>query len=110
MCRALKVICAAPDPEALLRLKRASTSSEWELVGGATSTEELLRQLRADGADVAVVDRALAGAVREAKGALPILRAVVVGDGPVEDADAHAATLDDVRPAIRSLPRRGPVR
>ena len=45
MCRALKIMCAAPDPDSLRILKGATVSVSWELVGGATTAEQLVKQL-----------------------------------------------------------------
>ena len=36
MCRALLVVCVAPDRDSLLELKRASVGTDWELTPGAT--------------------------------------------------------------------------
>ena len=58
MCRALRVLCVAAGSERLSALKRAAVSSSWELVGGATSVEEAIRQLERR-PDVIVLDSAL---------------------------------------------------
>ena len=56
MCRAMKILCAAPDAESLRALKAAAVSATWELVGGAATSEELVRQLDDHAPDVVVVD------------------------------------------------------
>jgi hypothetical protein len=109
MCRALKVLCAAADAEGLARMKRAAMSVEWELVGGATSVEELSRQAELHRPDVIVVDAALGPAVvGAALAALPEARLVSVGSLP--GAHAVASSLEDLRDAVLSAPRpSGPV-
>ena len=59
MCRALKVLCAAPDLGRLADMKRATVAVNWELVGGATSVAELSDQAETYRPDVIVVDAAL---------------------------------------------------
>ena len=41
MCRALKILCAAPDAESLRALKSATVSASWELVGGASTADRI---------------------------------------------------------------------
>lgn len=116
MCRALKVLCAAPDRERLAGLKMAAASVAWELVGGARSAEELGAQVADRAPDVVVVDSALGepavSAARAAAGERR-LRIVVVGPGDLAGADARApaASTEDVRAAILGMPAPGgPVR
>jgi DNA-binding NarL/FixJ family response regulator len=111
MCRALKVLCAAPDPERLIELKRAVVSVHWELRGGAMSVDELVNQIAVLQPDVVVIDAALgpeaATGVRERR---PEARIVAVG-GPLEGADAFAETAAAVKDAILGVPPvGGPVR
>lgn len=110
MCRALSVLCAAPDRTRLSELKRAAVATEWELTGGATSLEELSAQVADLRPDIVVVDAALGpDAVSRAREAKPGVR--VVGLGAVPQADDQASSLDEVRAAILGLPRPGgPVR
>jgi hypothetical protein len=110
VCRALKLLCAAPGVERLSSLKRASVSAAWELVGGATSVEELGAQMAEWEPDVVVVDAALG------PGSVDAVRAVraharIVSLGAVTGADEVAETLDAVRAAVLGLPSPGgPVR
>jgi hypothetical protein len=109
MCRALKVLCAAPDAERLAELKRATVSVNWELVGGAISVEDLARQARVHHPDVVVVDAALG---RSALAAVVAVRpeARIVTLGQVAGAQAVASSLEDIRDAILDAPRSsGPV-
>jgi DNA-binding NarL/FixJ family response regulator len=110
MCRALKVLCAAPGRGALQALKGAAASVAWELVGGAASASELVKQLDEYAPDVVVVDAALPGVdVRAIRRAAP--RARVIGLGPLEGADGVAASSRGIRDAILGLPPvGGPVR
>ena len=48
VCRALKVLCVAEDDASLEALKRATVSADWELVAGATTEDEAVRQLHAE--------------------------------------------------------------
>jgi hypothetical protein len=110
MCRALTVLCAAPDRTRLGEIKRAAVAQEWELTGGATSVQELGSQVADLGPDVVVIDAALGPqAVAACRGAKTAIRVVSVG--PLSEADKEAASLDEVRGAILGLPRPGgPVR
>lgn len=110
MCRALTVLCAAIERARLIELKRAAVAQEWELIGGATSLEELAAQVADLRPDVVVVEAALgAQAVAVVKQAKPGVR--VVSLGPLPEADEQATSLDEVRAAILGLPRPGgPVR
>ena len=102
MCRVLKILCAAPTPERLAELKRATATVHWELVGGATSVDELASQIEEWNPDVVVLDEGFApDAEARAREVRETLRIVVV-----EGADAEL-----VRQAILGLPQPGgPVR
>jgi len=110
MCRALTVLCAAPGGDALDRLKRAAVSASWELVGGASSSQELLRQLDELAVDVVVVDASLSGVdVAEIRRIHP--RARILSVGGLAGVDGEAADLSSVRDAILGVPPvGGPVR
>lgn len=110
MCRALRVLCAADDPDALARLKRAVVSSSWELVGGAVGIDQLVREASELGPDVVVIF-GLSGAARAVRPTAGRARVVVVGaEGPA-GADATAPSLEEARSAILGIPRPGgPVR
>ncbi len=109
MCRALLVLCVAEDPEALAALKRATVSADWELAPGATSVEEALRQLREGRPHVVVVFGGFDGFVASAREAYPGLR--IVTDRDLPGATVVATSLEEVRGAVKGLPRPGgPVR
>jgi AmiR/NasT family two-component response regulator len=109
MCRAIRVLCAAPGSRRLAEVKRAAVGAEWELVGGAASLAELQAQVEDLEPDVVVVDAGLGekavGAVARAR---PTARIVSLGAAP--GAHEVAASLQEIRAAILSLPRpAGPV-
>jgi len=110
MCRALKVLCAAPDRARLAELKRAAVGVAWELVGGAASLDELPGQLASWRPDVVVLDAALGpGAIGVVDETGRSVRVVSVGELP--GSDAVVGSLDEVRDAILGVPRPGgPVR
>jgi hypothetical protein len=108
MCRALKVLCVAEDPEALAKLKRAAVSAEWELTPGATGPEEAVRQLHEERPHVVVVFGAFERFVRQAIEAYPALRVVADRDGPGDV--TVVGSLDEVRSAVWGRSRPGPVR
>jgi hypothetical protein len=111
MCRALRVLCGAADAGALAALKRAAVSAHWELVGGATSGAELVRQAAEWRPDVVVVEAGLVVDVAGLRAAAPGARIVAVGEAEGLDVDAVAADPGDLRAAILGLPGPGgPVR
>lgn len=109
MCRAVKVLCAAADRERLAEVKRAAVGAEWELVGGASSLEELVAQVVDRRPDVLILDAGLgAESVVQARAVMPTVRIVAIE--PVAGAD-EVTSLHEVRAAILGLPRPGgPVR
>ena len=112
MCRALLVVCVAPDRESLVALKQAAVGTDWELTPGATSVQDAVAQVEDRGAHVLVVSGPagpeVVAAVRER---WPWMRVLAVSDRPVEGANAVVASLDDVRAAVKGLPSPGgPVR
>ncbi len=110
MCRALQVLCAAPDREALLALKRAAVSKEYELTGGATDEADLLKQVEELSPDAVVVDARLAGALERIRALYPSLKLVAVG-AEADAADVWVADAGEARAAVLGLPRPGgPVR
>ena len=109
MCRALKVLCVTSDRQALMDLKRATVSAEWELAPGAITEDDALAQLEAERPDVLVVFgefEALVSRVRESR---PTMRIVWDRDQP--GATAVVERPEEIRDAVRALPRpAGPVR
>ena len=109
MCRAVKVLCLAPDAEALQALKRVSVGAEWELAPGATTTDEALVQLEESPSHILVVSGSFAETVGVIKERYPGLR--VVADFAADGVDVTVDSPDQVRDAILGSPRPGgPVR
>jgi hypothetical protein len=106
VCRALKVLCAAADREALTALKRAAVSKEYELTGGATDEGQLLAQVEELEPDAVVIGSELAGAIERVRALYPSLRLVAVG-AESEAADAWVADPGEVRSAVLGLSRPG---
>ena len=98
MCRALRVLCVAEDTQALSALKRATVSTEWELVAGATDEAEAMRQLHEERPQVVVVFGAFEGFVARALEAYPALR--VVADRDLPGANAVVRETEEVRAAV----------
>ena len=108
MCRALKVLCVAPDHDALVELKRATVSSDWELTAGATTEDAALAQLHEDHPHVAVVFGDFQSFVTLALDAYPALR--VIADRELDGVSVVVTGLDEVRDAVLGRNRPGPVR
>lgn len=109
MCRALKVLCVAANEDALSELKRATVSVDWELAAGATTEEAALAQLREERPHVVVVFGPFERFVAAAREAYPFVRIVADRDQP--GATVVATSLEEVRGAVKGLPRPGgPVR
>lgn len=109
MCRALKVLCAAPDAERLAELKRATVSVSWELVGGVSSLDQVAQQVELHHPDVVVVDAALGpDAVAAVVAVRPEARVVALGS--LEGAHVVTPSLEGIKEAILGAPRpSGPV-
>jgi hypothetical protein len=117
MCRALTVLCAAPDAERLTAIKRAAVGAQWELAGGALGVEELLAQIAERMPHVVVIDGLPPDAAARARATSPTIRILVVSDSaPGIEADADDEQLfrvgrASIREAILGLPAPGgPVR
>jgi hypothetical protein len=105
VCRALRVLCVAPDAATLEGLRRATVSAEWELVPGATSRDDALSRLHEERPHVLVVFGAFPGLVDRALEAYPFLR--VIADRPTPGA-LLVASIEEVRAAVKGS--GGPVR
>ncbi|MEX0991707.1 MAG: hypothetical protein WD004_05490 [Actinomycetota bacterium] len=109
MCRALKVLCVAPDAKALATLKRASVAADWELSPGATTSEEALAQLADGRAHLLVVSGPFGELVKRARAVYPGLR--IVADFDASEVNVTVDSFDEIRGAIKDVPRPGgPVR
>ena len=109
MCRALKVLCVAPDDGSLMALKSATVSAEWELTRGAVDLRGALDQIDTERPHVMVAFgpfEDLVAIVRERFSGMRI-----VTDRDVPGATVVATSLDEVRGVVLGLPRPGgPVR
>jgi len=109
VCRVLKVLCVAEDARSLAALKLAAVSADWELTAGATNERDALAQLHEDRPHVVVAFGPFQGFVRNALDAYPYLR--VIADRDLPGASVVAASLEEVRGAVKGRPRPGgPVR
>ena len=95
----------------MVELKKATVSTNWELVGGASSLAELVEQVESWRPDVVVIDEPLgAEAIQAVRSARERVRIVTVG-ALVEDADENASSLEEIRAAVLGLPKPGgPIR
>jgi hypothetical protein len=105
MCRAIKVMCVAPDEAALAALKRASVGAEWELTPGATDLRSALDQVDVERPHALVVFGPFEQLVALVSERFPGLRIVTDRDTP--GASAVARSADDVRNLLTELPRPG---
>jgi hypothetical protein len=109
MCRALTVLCVAADGTGLTALTMAAVSAEWELAAGATDEATALARIEAERPQVLVAFgpfEALIGVVAER---FPGMR--IVSDRDAPGATVVAASLEEVRDAVKRQPRPGgPVR
>jgi hypothetical protein len=109
MCRALKVLCVASDRQALMDLKRATVSAEWELAPGAIREDDALAQLDTERPDVLVVFGEFEGLVSRVREGRPSMR--IVCDRDLPGATVAVGRPEEIRDAVRVLPRPGgPVR
>ncbi len=109
MCRAIKVLCLAPDAPRLAEVKRAVVAAEWELCRGATDPAEASAQLDAERPLVLVAVGGFESFLTSARERFPALR--IVTDRELPEADAVASALGQLRDVVRAttIPR-GPVR
>jgi hypothetical protein len=109
MCRALKVLCVAPDEASLAALKQATVAAEWELCPGATDLRSALDQIDVERPQFLVVFGPFEGLVALVAERFP--GTLIVTDRDTPGATSVATSLDDVRASLRSEHRPGgPVR
>lgn len=105
MCRALKVLCVATDRDALVALKNAAVSAEWELAPGAINEADAVGQIDAERPHILVAFgpfERLVGLTRER---FPGMRIVTDRDAP--GATVVATSLKEVRGLVKGEPRPG---
>ena len=109
MCRAVKVLCVAPDLDALRTLKNATVSAEWELAPGAVDLRGALDQIDAERPHILVAFGPFEELVALASKRFPGMRVVTDRDTP--GATVVATSMEDVRGLLHGAPRPGgPVR
>jgi hypothetical protein len=105
MCRALKVLCVAPDTESLSRLKASAVSAEWELAPGATTEADAVGQIDVERPHVLVAFGPYERLIAVARERFPGMR--IVADRDTPGANAVATSMDEVRRLVVALPRPG---
>jgi hypothetical protein len=105
MCRAVKVLCVAPEDEVLEALRRATTAAEWELTPGATDETDALGVIDAERPHAMVAFGSYGELVSLVRERFPAMRIVTDRDTP--GTNAVASSRDDVRDLLRALARPG---
>jgi hypothetical protein len=105
VCRAVKVLCVAPDDEALHALRLATTAAEWELTPGATNETDALGLIDAERPHAMVTFGSFERLVSLVRDRFPAMRIVTDRDTP--GTSAVASSRDDVRDLLRSFARPG---
>ena len=109
MCRAVKVLCVAPDEETLRTLRRATVAAEWELTPGATDETDALGVVDTERPHALVAFGDFDRLVTLVRDRFPAMR--IVTDRAVQGASAVVSSEGEVREALRALARTGgPVR
>ena len=107
MCRAVTVICVAPDREQLVALKQMVVAAEWELTAGATDLRSALDQIDVERPHAMVVVGPFEELVAMVAERFPGMR--IVADHEMPGATAVAG-MSDAREALRvQRPPGGPV-
>ncbi|HTG47754.1 MAG TPA: hypothetical protein VK646_08885 [Actinomycetota bacterium] len=105
MCRAVMVLCVAPDRAALDELRRASVSASWELCPGATDLRGALDQIDTERPHMLVAFGPFEELVALVAERFPGMRIVTDRDAP--GATAVAASASEVRELLAGHPRPG---
>jgi hypothetical protein len=105
VCRAFKVLCVAPDDQALASLRQATVAAEWELTPGATSETDALALVDAERPHALVVFGEFERLVTLVRDRFPATR--IVADRAAPGADAVVDSDGEVRDALRALGRPG---
>jgi hypothetical protein len=105
MCRALRVLCVAEDPDSLALLRRAAVSAEWELAPGATSESDAIGLIDSERPHTLVVFGPYERLVALARERFPAMR--IVADRDLPGATVVATSMEEVRGLVKALPRPG---
>ena len=104
MCRAVTVLCVAPDREQLIALKQAGVAAEWELSPGATDLRSALDQIDVERPHAMVVAGPFEDLVAMVAERFPGMS--IVADHSMPGATA-VAEMSDAREALRMQRRPG---
>jgi hypothetical protein len=104
MCRAVTVLCVAPDREQLIALKQAVVAAEWELSPGATDLRSALDQIDVERPHAMVVAGPFEDLVAMVAERFPGMR--IVADREMPGATV-VAEVSDAREALRMQRRPG---
>jgi len=104
VCRAVTVLCVAPDREQLLALKQAVVAAEWELTPGATDLRNALDQIDVERPHAMVVVGGFEELVAMVAERFPGMQ--IVADHPMPGATV-VAEMSDAREALRVQRRPG---
>jgi hypothetical protein len=105
MCRALKVLCVAGDREALMQLKNAAVSAEWELAPGATNEIDAIAQIDSERPQILVAFGRYERLIALVNERFPGMQ--VIADRDTPGATEVATSLREVRELLRGSPRPG---
>jgi hypothetical protein len=106
VCRAVTVLCVAPDREQLMALKQAVVAAEWELTAGATDLRAALDQIDTERPHAMVVVGPFEELVAMVAERFPGMQ--IVADRQMPGATI-LAEMSDAREALRARPPGGPV-
>jgi hypothetical protein len=104
VCRALKVLCVAPDAASLDALKRATVSASWELCPGATDLRAALDQIDVELPQYLVVFGPFEDLVALVTDRFPGMRVLSDRDLPGVET---VGSIDRVRDLLERRPRPG---
>jgi hypothetical protein len=104
VCRAVTVMCVAPDVDQLRALKQAVVAAEWELTPGATDLRSALDQVDAERPHAMVVVGPFEELVAMVAERFPGMR--IVADHEMPGATVVAG-MSDAREALRMQRRPG---
>ena len=105
MCRAVKVLCVAPDRAQLVSLKQEVVAAEWELSPGATDLRGALDQLDMERPHMLVAFGPFEELVALAADRFPGMR--IVTDRAMPGAGVVVGTGSEARAALREQPHPG---
>jgi hypothetical protein len=106
VCRSVKVLCVAPDDEALRALKQAVVAADWELCAGATDTASALDQIDVERPHALVVFGPFEDLVALVAERFPGMR-IVTDRATAAPTAVVVGAMSEARAALRAQPRPG---